>query len=56
VVTFTKDSRYNLLVKSWSSINPKPKAMNTNKLHRLDISRSVPRPLKKYSSVFLRSY
>jgi hypothetical protein len=42
VVTIKKGTNYYIDVKSWLAIKPKPKAMDTKKLHRLDISSSVP--------------
>jgi hypothetical protein len=49
VATFKKGTKYYVLVKSWSAIKPKPKAMNTRKFHRLDISRSAPRAMQQFS-------
>jgi hypothetical protein len=42
VVTIKKGTHYYISVKSWLAIKPKPKAMDTKKLHRLDILSSVP--------------
>jgi uncharacterized repeat protein (TIGR02543 family) len=42
VVTIKKGTHYYISVKSWLAIKPKPKAMDTRKLHRLDILSSVP--------------
>jgi hypothetical protein len=42
VVTIKKGTKYYISVKSWLAIKPKPKAMDTKKLHRLDILSSVP--------------
>jgi hypothetical protein len=42
VVTFKKGTHYYISVKSWLAIKPKPKKMDTNKLHRLDISSNYP--------------
>jgi hypothetical protein len=42
IVTIKKGTHYYISVKSWLAIKPKPKAMDTKKLHRLDILSSVP--------------
>ena len=42
VVSIKKGTKYYIDVKSWLAITPKPKAMDTKKLHRLDISSSIP--------------
>ena len=42
VITIKKGTNYYISVKSWPAIKPKPKAMDTKKLHRLDILSSVP--------------
>jgi hypothetical protein len=42
IVTIKKGTHYYISFKSWLAIKPKPKAMDTKKLHRLDILSSVP--------------
>jgi hypothetical protein len=42
IVTIKKGTHYYISVKSWLAIKPKPKKMDTNKLHRLDISSNYP--------------
>jgi hypothetical protein len=42
LISIKKGTYYYVSVKSWITIKPKPKAIDTKKLHRLDITSSVP--------------